>query len=645
LTRRSLLPVFDHLLACTLLILASSYQLDRPVWFASNAMTLVIAIFAGAYLAAALAIAFTRPAGRESVLRAAALGMAFLGLAFVGLEFVQWRWAGSYADEPTGPMAFYWLAAGLASLVLVTVARDRLPSRIGHATPLVLAGAAAWVGASFTGDGARQPLREIEYFESSTHVVQITSYRRYIGDRSRGGAIAAFEDGYLLAAGNGTLYRVRESADRNSLEVLELAYPVPVNREEFAAAGRKAFGDQWTGHYHRERLRVADLVVQPRPDGRFRVFVSHHYWKGAEKCYAARVSALEGSADEILSPDGTLAWRTVYESSPCITFNTDGHRGAWFAGYQIGGAMAMHGDDALLVAVGDHEFDGWNRNPILPQDPASPYGKILRIDVATGASETWSSGHRNPQGMYVDAGGSVWSTEHGPRGGDELNLVRQGGNYGWPLVSYGTEYWLDFWPVGERPGRHDGFEKPVLAFVPSIALSAVTGLSAGPFESWTGDLLLVSLSGEIRRIRIADGRAVVAEPLRIDRRLRDVAQGRDGRIALWTDTADVVFLEPADENSPQALKMQCAGCHTFNDRENASIGPNLWEVVGRRVGADEQFRYSEGMKEFGGRWTRERLDRFLEDPAGTVPGNTMQFEGIKDAEQRRRLIEFLEELS
>jgi cytochrome c2 len=68
-------------------------------------------------------------------------------------------------------------------------------------------------------------------------------------------------------------------------------------------------------------------------------------------------------------------------------------------------------------------------------------------------------------------------------------------------------------------------------------------------------------------------------------------------------------------------------------------------VVGRRVGADEQFRYSEGMKEFGGRWTRERLDRFLEDPAGTVPGNTMQFDGIKDPEQRRRLIEFLEELS
>jgi len=136
----------------------------------------------------------------------------------------------------------------------------------------------------------------------------------------------------------------------------------------------------------------------------------------------------------------------------------------------------------------------------------------------------------------------------------------------------------------------------------------------------------------------------VVEPLHIDRRLRDVAQGRDGRIALWTDSQDVIFLDAADENSPQALKAQCAGCHTFNRRETASIGPNLWEIVGRRVGADKRFRYSEPMQEFGGRWTRERLDRFLADPAGTIPGTTMQFDGIKDAEQRKRLIDFLAEL-
>jgi cytochrome c2 len=644
--RRTILSIVNHVLACILLVLASSFWLGLPVWRAGKAWLVVVAMFAGAYFAASVALACSRPAvGRERFLRVLGLGLGFLALAFIGLEAVQWRWPGAYQELATAPLAFYFLTVGLASLLLVTFATELLPPRPRLLVPVVLAAASAFACLHFAGGGARIPFREVNHLESSLHIVRATAYRHFIRDRARGGAIAAFGDGYLVAAGNGTLYDVNEDRDAATLAVRELAWRVPINREDFGLAGRKAFGSDWTDHYHRERLRVADLVVQPRPGGSYRLFVSHHWWNDAAGCYTARVSALEGSREALLAADGALEWRTVYESEPCITFNTDGLRGAWFAGYQIGGAMALVGEETLLFALGDHEFDGWNRNPILPQDPASPYGKILRIDIGSGRSEIWSSGHRNPQGMYVDVAGNVWAAEHGPRGGDELNLIRQGANYGWPFESYGTEYWLNYWPVGKRPGRHDEFEQPILSFVPSIALSALTGIAAGPFEHWTGDLLLVSLSGDLKRIRIAEGRAVVVEPLHIDRRLRDVAQGRDGRFAVWTDTQDVIFLEPADENSPEALKAQCAGCHTFNRRETASIGPNLWEIVGRRVGADRRFRYSEPMKDFGGRWTRERLDRFLADPAGTVPGTTMQFDGIKDAEQRDRLIDFLEELS
>jgi cytochrome c2 len=645
LNRRTILSIANHTLACILLVLASSFWLDRPVWRANKALLLVVAMFAGAYLAAAVVLAWTRPPdGHDRILRVLGVGLVFLASAFIGLELAQWRWPSAYQDLLTGPLAFYFLIAGLATFALVTFSGERLPSRFGFLVPVVLAAGAALVGAQYFGGATRVPFREVNHLESSLHVVQVTAYRHFIGDRARGGAIAAFGDGYLVAAGNGTIYEVSEDREGATLDVRELAWRVPINREEFGAAGRKAFGSTWTDHYHRERLRVADLIVQPRSDGSLRVFASHHWWNDGKACYTARVSSLEGTREALLAAEGSLAWRTVYESEPCITFNTDGHRGAWFAGYQIGGAMALLGEDSLLFALGDHEFDGWNRNPILPQDPASPYGKILRIDIESGRSEIWSSGHRNPQGMYVDSAGSVWSTEHGPRGGDELNLVNQGANHGWPLESYGTEYWLNYWPVGKRPGRHDEFEQPIVSFVPSIALSALIGISDGQFEHWVGDLLLVSLSGDLRRIRIAEGRAVVVEPLHIDRRLRDVVQGRDGRVVLWTDTQDVIFLEPADQNSPQALKMQCAGCHTFNRRETASIGPNLWEIVGRRVGADNQFRYSDPMKDFGGRWTRERLDRFLADPKGTVPGTTMQFDGIADAEQRERLIDFLEEL-
>jgi hypothetical protein len=282
----------------------------------------------------------------------------------------------------------------------------------------------------YTGSGVRVPLREVSYFESSLHVVQATAYRHFIGDSARGGAIAAFGDSNVIGAGNGTLYDVSKNRDGATPNVRGLALRVPLNREEFGAAGRKAFGADWTDHYHRERLRVADLIVQPRPDKFYRLFVSHHWWNDAEGCYTAHVSSLEGTREALLAAGVALAWRTVYQSEPCITFNTDGVRGAWFAGYQIGGVMALLGEEALLFALGDHEFDGWNRSPILPQDPASPYGKILRIDIESGRSEIWSSGHRNPQGMWVDAAGNVWATEHGPRGGDELNLILKGANYG-----------------------------------------------------------------------------------------------------------------------------------------------------------------------------------------------------------------------
>lgn len=644
-SRSSVLSLANHALACILLVLASSYWLDLPVWRAHKAMLVIVALFAGAYAVAAVVLVFSRPATRgRRIVRSLVLGVGMLGLAFVGLEWAQWHWASAYQGLVTAPLAFYFLLAGLAALVGVTIAEAFMPSRLWPVVPALLAAGAAWVYLR-QEDGDRAPFREVSYIESSLHIVEAAAYRNFFGDRARGGAIAAFGDGYLIAAGNGTLYAVNEDRAGATLEVRELAWPVPINRKEFGVAGRRYFGADWTDHYHRERLRVADLIAQPRPDGSWRLLASHHWWNDAGGCYTARVSALEGTREALLAADGALAWRTVYESDPCITFNSDGHRGAWFAGYQIGGAMTLLDEDTLLFALGDHEFDGWNRNPILPQDPASPYGKILRIDLTDGSSEIWSSGHRNPQGMIVDAEGQVWSTEHGPRGGDELNLVRQGANYGWPLESYGTEYWLDYWPVGKHPGRHDQFERPVVAFVPSIALSALTGIAGGPFEHWSGDLLLVSLSGDLRRLRIADGRVVVAEPMHIDRRLRDVVQGRDGRMAIWTDRQDLIILGTADENSPQALKAQCAGCHTFNRREMASIGPNLWEIVGRRVGSDRQFRYSKPMKEFGGRWTRERLDEFLADPAAVVPGNTMQFEGIKDPEQRRRLIEFLEDLS
>jgi aldose sugar dehydrogenase len=126
------------------------------------------------------------------------------------------------------------------------------------------------------------------------------------------------------------------------------------------------------------------------------------------------------------------------------------------------------------------------------QDPASSFGKIFEIDLDTENSRVVSLGHRNPQGLTVTSRGALFSTEHGPKGGDELNLITEGSNYGWPNVSLGTEYkgydLENHAPVGE----HTGYQAPVFAWVPSIGPSNLIEVR-GFDRRWDGDLLVASL--------------------------------------------------------------------------------------------------------------------------------------------------------
>ena len=118
--------------------------------------------------------------------------------------------------------------------------------------------------------------------------------------------------------------------------------------------------------------------------------------------------------------------------------------------------MVLLDDSRLLFSVGDYQHDGWNREQMLPQNDDAEYGKTVLIDLNTGESSIHTKGHRNPQGLYVSPTGTIWSTEHGPRGGDELNMIMQGANYGWPLVTYGTEYGDKIWPLNSSQGQHEG---------------------------------------------------------------------------------------------------------------------------------------------------------------------------------------------
>jgi len=225
-----------------------------------------------------------------------------------------------------------------------------------------------------------------------------------------------------------------------------------------------------------------------------------------------------------------------------------------YGGRHFGSRLVFGADGTLYVTSGDRG------SPDRAQDMDDHAGKILRLTddggvpsdnpfagQSTPRPEIYSSGHRNPQGMALQPGtGRIWAVEHGPLGGDELNLVKAGVNYGWPVITYGRSY------GGSRIGDTEkpGMAQPATYWVPSISPSGLAFYDGDVFPGWRGDLFVGALSGRtLVRLRL-DGDRVSSEERLLDdfnRRIRDVRQGPDGLLYLLTDQGDggLFRLEPA----------------------------------------------------------------------------------------------------
>ncbi len=212
-----------------------------------------------------------------------------------------------------------------------------------------------------------------------------------------------------------------------------------------------------------------------------------------------------------------------------------------------GGRLLML-DDHLLITSGDgfeHREDA--------QDPDSELGKVLRVDrdgYPAGmpgpkgeALRVWTRGHRNPQGLTVDhARGVVYLHEHGPRGGDEVNVLTEGGNYGWPLATYGVNYSGAYVsPFKSVPGAID----PLWNWTPSIAPSGLAYYSGSEIPGWRGSLLVGALvDREVRRLQLEDGVIIAEEALFSDlnARIRDVRVFGE-RVFVLTDGESATLYE------------------------------------------------------------------------------------------------------
>lgn len=215
----------------------------------------------------------------------------------------------------------------------------------------------------------------------------------------------------------------------------------------------------------------------------------------------------------------------------------------------FGSRLVFAPDGKLFVALGERSIIEGRRQA---QDLSSHFGKIVRINPdgsvppdnpfvgRQGARpEIWVSGIRNIQSAALDPQGRLWEVEHGPKGGDELNLVQKGKDYGWPTISYGMEY--SGGPIGEGSTQAPGLEQPVYYWDPVIAPSGMMFYTGDLFPAWK-DSLFVGALKEKKLVRLAlNGDRVIGEEwllTDLGQRIRDVTQGPDGALYLVTDEAN-----------------------------------------------------------------------------------------------------------
>ena len=270
------------------------------------------------------------------------------------------------------------------------------------------------------------------------------------------------------------------------------------------------------------------------------------YWTFAEAGAGGNSTAV--ARGKLGTDDKLSEVRTIFVQQPKVASRL-----------HCGSRIAFARDDTLLVGLGDR-FERKDD----AQLPANHLGKIVRIDRdgkvpadnpfagpnarAGTAPEVFSLGHRNIQGLATHpATGELWETEHGPQGGDEINVAEPGKNYGWPVMTYGRNYGSGT-RIGDE-GPKAGFEQPLKWFLPlSVAPSGLAFVTSDRYPGWKGNLMMGTLRGQALIRLTLDGRKVVGEERLLETlavRIRDVRQGPDGWLYIVTDGGDgrVIRLE------------------------------------------------------------------------------------------------------
>jgi len=370
--------------------------------------------------------------------------------------------------------------------------------------------------------------------------------------RSKYGGIESIDNKIYYVSGDSEFFQLKKNGNKkNEYHFIPLSLEkINNNKDEFIKKNESLLGRNKAWAF----FGIKDLLIDEFKSFENKVLlISSLDFNNKDDCYKMSLYL-----SEIINEDKLeiSKWEKIFSSQKCLSINLT--KKPKFAAASAGGRIAKLNDDNILLSLGDFYADGVN-GPMLSQDLNNDYGKIIKINIKDKKYEIFSYGHRNPQGLYIDENENIFSTEHGPRGGDELNLIEQDNNYGWPYATFGTSYKSKnayqgetitsatknknkrVWPIDKTNNTHDNYTKPIFSWGNTFGVSNLIIYENRYFDKWNKNIIVSSLAAKklVRFVYDYEDRSIhYLENIHIGQRIRDIIQLKNGNIVLLTDTKE-----------------------------------------------------------------------------------------------------------
>ena len=374
---------------------------------------------------------------------------------------------------------------------------------------------------------------------------------------SKYGGIETLNNQIIYVSGESDFFLLEKKGSKYEFKNLGLK-KINNNKEQFVRINNPKIGSN-----AEEYFGVKDILIEKFNISQNKLLlVSSLNYIESKDCYNVSVYLSEIINEKIFK---ISEWKNIFSSEKCLSINLT--KKPRFSAASSGGRIVKFDNENILLSLGDFYADGVN-GPMLSQDLDNDYGKVIKININNKVHEIFSYGHRNPQGLYIDKNKNIFSTEHGPRGGDEINLIKKNNNYGWPYATFGTNFnsynpsvndsdknkSKRVWPLDKTNNTHEGYPKPIYSWGNTFGASNLIIYEGNYFDKWNKNLIISSLvSKQLTRMiyDYEDKRIVYVENIPVGERIRDIISLDNGKIVLLTDVSmddkpDIILITKSD---------------------------------------------------------------------------------------------------